>query len=258
LRLVACSSLHSKLISKLFPTKFCSRSLSSLACIILRRVCAKLAGATPEGEAAALIAWGRQAFDLERLLCDDSDHVRILGSVSLSITVDRISVLAATSNGLLRALVSCGACELLVDVMLHTKCDISKGFADFRGCQVGRGSRCGDDRCECDYDLCNYTYHRLVRAGLVLASCTAGAYKLYRAGWNPYWVVVRYHGQDRPEDYVIDALIKKLTKRGLQSAGVPPVIQHSCALDRHPSRCDVLLALLQAHNRTTNHVRKLP
>jgi hypothetical protein len=62
LRLITCCGLQSKLLSKLFGSKFCGHGCSPLASSILRRVSAKLAAATPECEAASVIAWCRQVF----------------------------------------------------------------------------------------------------------------------------------------------------------------------------------------------------
>ncbi len=168
--------------------------------------------------------------------------------------VNAISQLALSTNGRF-ALVSCGACALLVDIMQSPIHDYS-----VKGCEFGGyfSSKCDEQRCECDY-FSSLRHHPYVRAALCLASCTAGAYNLNRAGWNPYWVVVREYCDESPWDKLDgshqragedDVLIEDLRQRGLRAVGVPPVIRHFpnhfCECVRAESRSKVLLALPEA------------
>ena len=236
LRLIACCGLHCKLLSKLFGTKLCSHGCSSFTSSILRRVSAKLAAATIECEALSVIAWCRQAFDLGLELTNPI----------LQHAANAMSQLALSTNGRL-ALVSCGACELLVDIMLSDRKDPVTGDSreSVKGCEFIY-SKCQENSCECDYWSC-VEYHCYVGAALCLASCTAGAYSLNRAGWNPYWVVVReYH----EENGFGNVLIEDLRQRGLRAVGVPPVVwhfpKHFCECVRAKSRSEVLLSLPEA------------
>jgi hypothetical protein len=219
----------------------------------LRRVSAKLAAATIECEALSVIAWCRQAFDL---------GLKLKNPI-LQHAANAMSQLALSTNGRL-ALVSCGACELLVDIMLSDRKDRSYSV---KGCR-GSSFKCLMHTCECDYYSC-VEYHCYVGAALCLASCTAGAYSLNRAGWNPYWPAVRqYHEENGFGDD--DVLIEDLRQRGLRAVGlppywpvvrqyheengcavgVPPVVwhfpKHFCKCVRAKSRSKVLLSLPEA------------
>ena len=66
LRLLGLSGLHFRLLSQLFaPVAIARTSCPSFASAVLRHVVAKLAAATPEAEAASVVAWCRQAAEDE-------------------------------------------------------------------------------------------------------------------------------------------------------------------------------------------------
>lgn len=176
----------------------------------------------------------------------------------LEYAADAISQLALSTNARL-ALVSCGACALLVDIML-SPC----GSYSVKGCEFQKSysSDCEEQICICD-DFCSEEYHCYVGAALCLAGCTAGAYNLNRAGWNPYWVAVRnYYARKehnrhwRAVDY--DVLIEDLRQRGLLAVGVPPVVRHFpdhfCECVRVESRSKVLLALPEASSDSVSDI----
>jgi hypothetical protein len=187
LRIIACSGLNSKLLDRLFfPAISAGTSCSSFASSVLRRVTAKLAAATPEMEAATVVTWCKQAAADELPLHEhESDYPWTTiprARRPTEYAADAMSQLAASTNGRL-ALVSCGACETLVDTMLqHSHCSVE-------GCQE-RSSYCARGKgCECLEHSC-YAHRCYLRATLLLAGCAAGAFKLIRSEWDPNWDVV--------------------------------------------------------------------
>jgi hypothetical protein len=95
--------------------------------------------------------------------------------------------LAASINGRL-ALVSCGACETLVEFMLQNK------VFSVHGCLYPEsGPVCmkewHTDDCSCDKHSC-YFHHWYACAALALEGCASGALRLNRAGWNRKWYAV--------------------------------------------------------------------
>jgi hypothetical protein len=125
--------------------------------------------------------------------------------------------LAASINGRL-ALVSCGACETLVDFMLQNKVSSVHGcLFDF----VGQSPLCMREKrshnCNCDKVSC--LFHRwYVCAALALEGCASGALRLNRAGWDRNW-----HAVVKRDKTVEDEVILKLKHRALM---VPPIVLH--------------------------------
>jgi len=138
-----------------------------------------------------------------------------------------MSQLAASANGRL-ALVSCGACEALVDVMLQSQ---QNEMHSVHGCQK-RSTMCEREKCECD-ELCCHFHRCYVCAALALDGCAAGAYTLNRLTcWNPNWQVLvdkeqtRMYVEETDTHYscfVEDEVIKELKR---QSMTLPPVVVH--------------------------------
>ena len=132
-----------------------------------------------------------------------------------------MSQLAASANGRL-ALVSCGACEALVDVMLQSQ---QNEMHSVHGCEK-RSSFCVRNKCECD-ECCCYFHRCYVCAALALEGCAAGAYTLNRLTcWNPNWHVLVDKEQTMifiGRSFVEDEVIKELKR---QSMALPPVVMH--------------------------------
>ena len=193
LRILACSGLHSKFCSKLFaPASKARAGCSSFASSVLRRVVAKLAAATPEVEAACVVSWHKRAAQDELCQFDKMLDDESIWDYSLYDTPRRqteyaaaaMVQLAASINGRL-ALVSCGACETLVEFMLQNK------VFSVHGCLYPEsGPVCirekHTDHCSCDRES-RYFHHWYACAALALEGCASGALRLNRAGWNRDW-----------------------------------------------------------------------
>ena len=229
LRLLALSGLHFRLLSQMFaPASTASSRCPSFASSVLRHVVAKLAAATPEGEAASVVAWCRQAAEDELPLYDYRTYREYPWSATCESPRARrqteyaaaaMSQLAASTNGRL-ALVSCGACETLIDVML-----LQDKIHSVHGCQKQR-SDCQRNKCNCDERRC-YSHRSYVCAALALEGCAAGAYTLnHRTCWNPNWQVVVDREQTHTwigRGWVEDGVITELMQ---QAVTVPPVVVH--------------------------------
>lgn len=221
LRLLALSGLHFRLLSQMFaPASTAPSGCPSFASSVLRHVVAKLAAATPEVEAASVVAWCRQAAEDELPL--DHDFYSWSGERARSQTeyaAAAMSHLAASTNGRL-ALVSCGACETLIDVML-----LQDKRHSVHGCQK-QSSDCQRNKCICD-ELSCYSHRSYVCAALALEGCAAGAYTLnHRTCWNPNWQVVVSPNQTHTwigRGWVEDGVITELMQ---QAVTVPPVVVH--------------------------------
>ncbi len=210
LRLLACSGIHSKVCSQLFaPASMARAACTSFASFVLRRVVAKLAAATPEVEAAHIVSWCKKAAQDELHGEEEDYYIRKRNRRQTEYAADAMLQLAASANGLL-ALVSCGACETLVDLMLQNK------VYSVHGClkEARQGSYCQRNKCTCTELSCRF--HRCyVCAALVLGGCAAGAYRLNCAGWNPNWQVVVGDEQEW-----VDEKLKH------QTLMIPPVVVH--------------------------------
>jgi hypothetical protein len=130
--------------------------------------------------------------------------------------------LAASANGR-QALVSCGACETLVDVM----CLQNKQHS-VHGCtkEGKEGSYCQRNKCRCD-ELSCYSHRSYACAALALEGCAAGAHALNRRTcWDPNWQVIVDACQTHAwngSDWVEDGVIKELKQ---QAVTVPAVVVH--------------------------------
>lgn len=231
LRLVAYSGLHYKLLLKLTAhNSTASSGRPTFASFVLHRVIAKLAAATPEFEAASVVSWCRQAAECELPKCLPENMADQLWNYykmprsrsQTEYAADAMSQLAASCNGRM-ALVSCGACEALVDVMLQNKVYTVHGCLD----ESREGSYCMRRKCSCDERSC-YSHRSYVCAALALGACAEGAFRLHRAGWNANWYVVACRLQthifdNKISDWVEYGIIPELKRHALS---VPPVIVH--------------------------------
>jgi hypothetical protein len=211
---------------------------SSFASSILRRVVAKLAAATPEVEAACVVSWCKRAAQdelcqFDKLLDDGEEFIYEWYESFEPGTPPRqteyaaaaMLQLAASINGRL-ALVSCGACETLVDLMLQSKVSSVHGCLYPFGVEEEERPLCikenSKDYCACDERSC--CFHRwYVCAALALEGCASGALRLNRAGWDRNW-----HAVVNRDKTVEDEVILKLKHRALM---VPPIVLHSKPVD---------------------------
>ena len=242
--MLACSGLHSKLCTQLFaPASMAPAACSSFASSVLRRVVAKLAAATPEVEAACVVSWCKRAAQdevcqFDKLLEDENgwgfeyewyksfcSSRRRWGKKGpgtprrqTEYAAAAMLQLAASTNGRL-ALVSCGACETVVDFMLQSKVSSVHGCLyalDDKGRPLCIREQASDD-CDCDEVSCHF--HRwYVCAALALEGCASGALRLNRAGWDRNW-----HAVVERDKTVEDEVILKLKHRALM---VPPIVFH--------------------------------
>jgi hypothetical protein len=210
---------------------------SSFASSVLRRVVAKLAAATPEVEAASVVSWCKRAAQDELCqfdkLLEDKNGWDYLGDEyewyrqlpnpprrQTEYAAAAMLQLAASINGRL-ALVSCGACETLVDFMLQNKVSSVHGClyaldVDDKGRPLCIREQASDD-CDCDEVSCHF--HRwYVCAALALEGCASGALRLNRAGWDRHW-----HAVVNRDKTFEDEVTLKLKHRALM---VPPIVFH--------------------------------
>jgi hypothetical protein len=123
--------------------------------------------------------------------------------------------LAVSTNGLL-ALVSCGACETLVDLMLRSKVSSVHGcvYPEIRFMCIREK---WTDDCDCNEQSC-YFHRWYVCAALALEGCASGAIRLNHAGWNGNW-----HAVVKRDKTVKDEVVSKLNDRVLM---VPTIDLH--------------------------------